>query len=288
MTMNTPPEGVETTSAEGEFVSSALALAAQELGVESDQLHWQLDKSHFRSEQGLVVAQDTVRIVAWKRDEKELESCNAGKAWLQEVLKGMGLTGSIKAKMQSAEKVILSVDVDQAARLIGRGGDTLKGVSELLDATMADAFPGIVFHISVADKREDRGDDRRGGRDRDDRGGRDRDRGRGRDRDDRGGRDRDRDRDDRGGRDRDRDRGRDRDRDDRGGRTSERDEVALQSMARKMAERVLETGEAEQVRRTLNSYNRRIVHMTIKEVEGVGSRSLGEGNDKTIELYRED
>jgi predicted RNA-binding protein Jag len=59
-------------------------------------------------------------------------------------------------------------------------------------------------------------------------------------------------------------------------------------MARKMAERVLETGEAEQVRRTLNSYNRRIVHMTIKEVEGVGSRSLGEGNDKTIELYRED
>ena len=58
-------------------------------------------------------------------------------------------------------------------------------------------------------------------------------------------------------------------------------------MARKMAERVLETGEAEQVRRTLNSYNRRIVHMTIKEIEGVGSRSLGEGNDKTIELFRE-
>jgi predicted RNA-binding protein Jag len=63
--------------------------------------------------------------------------------------------------------------------------------------------------------------------------------------------------------------------------------VALQGMARKMAERVLETGEAEQVRRTLNSYNRRIVHMTIKEIEGVGSRSLGEGNDKTIELFRE-
>jgi predicted RNA-binding protein Jag len=58
-------------------------------------------------------------------------------------------------------------------------------------------------------------------------------------------------------------------------------------MARKMAERVLDTGEAEQVRRTLNSYNRRIVHMTIKEIEGVGSRSLGEGNDKTIELFKE-
>jgi len=251
MTMKSPPEGVETATVEGEFVSNALKLAAEKLGVDSDQLHWSLDKSHFRSDEGLVVAQDTVRIVAWKRDEKELEACNAGKAWLQEVLEGMGLKGTIKAKMQSGEKVILNVDVDQAARLIGRRGETLNGVSELLVATMADTFPGIVFHISVADKRDDRGDDR-------DRGDRGRDRG---------------------------DRGRDRD--DRGGRTSERDEVALQGMARKMAERVLETGEAEQVRRTLNSYNRRIVHMTIKEIEGVGSRSLGEGNDKTIELFRE-
>jgi predicted RNA-binding protein Jag len=58
-------------------------------------------------------------------------------------------------------------------------------------------------------------------------------------------------------------------------------------MAQKMAERVLDTGEAEQVRRTLNSYNRRIVHMTVKEIEGVGSRSLGEGNDKIIELFKE-
>jgi len=270
--MKSPPEGVETATVEGEFVSNALKLAAEKLGVDSDQLHWSLDKSHFRSDEGLVVAQDTVRIVAWKRDEKELEACNAGKAWLQEVLEGMGLKGTIKAKMQSGEKVILNVDVDQAARLIGRRGETLNGVSELLVATMADTFPGIVFHISVADKRDDRGDDRG----RDDR-GRDRD-DRGRDRDDRG-----RDRGDRG-----RDRGdRGRDRGDRGGRTSERDEVALQGMARKMAERVLETGEAEQVRRTLNSYNRRIVHMTIKEIEGVGSRSLGEGNDKTIELFRE-
>ena len=58
-------------------------------------------------------------------------------------------------------------------------------------------------------------------------------------------------------------------------------------MAQKIAERVLESGESEQIRRTLNSYNRRIVHMTVKEIEGVGSRSLGDGQDKTIELFRE-
>ena len=114
---------------------------------------------------------------------------------------------------------------------------------------------GIVFHISVADKRDDN-DDRRG-------------------------RGRDRDRNDRRGR------GRDRDRNDRSSRTSEKDEESLQRMARKIAERVLETGEAEQVRRTLNSYNRRIVHMVVKDIDGVGSRSLGDGQEKTIELYRE-
>jgi predicted RNA-binding protein Jag len=273
MTMKTPPEGTETASAEANYVSEALVAAAAELGVDADNLHWTLDKNHFRSEQGLVVAQDTVRIIAWKRDENEFAACNAGKAWLQTVIEGMGLKGGINAKMVSPEKVVLSVDVDQAARLIGRRGATLQGISELLATTMAETFPGVAFHISVADKRDDRGDGERRGRD--DRGGRDRyDRG-GRGRDDRGGRDRY----DRGSRDRDRG--------ERGGRTSERDEESLQRMARTIAERVLETGEAEQVRRTLNSYNRRIVHMTVKEIEGVGSRSLGEGTDKTIELFRE-
>ena len=95
MSMKTVPEGVETAVAEGDFVSIALQTASQELGVDADQLHWTLDKSHFRNDQGLVVAQDTVRIIAWKRDEKELAACNAGKAWLQEVLEGMGLKLSL-------------------------------------------------------------------------------------------------------------------------------------------------------------------------------------------------
>ncbi|MEC7242115.1 MAG: R3H domain-containing nucleic acid-binding protein [Myxococcota bacterium] len=244
MSLNTPPEGVETATAEAPHVSTALASCAQELGVEASSLHWTLDKSHFRSEQGLVLAQDTVRIIAWKRDEKELAACNAGKEWLTEVIAGMDLTGTVTEKMTSSDKVVLGVDVDNAARFIGRKGSTLQGVSDLLAETMGEQFPGINFHISVADKRSDSED-----------------RGRGR--------------------------GRDRDRDDRGSRTSEKDEAALKRMAQKIAERVLESGESEQIRRTLNSYNRRIVHMTVKEIEGVGSRSLGDGQDKTIELFRE-
>ena len=259
MTMKLVPEGIETASAESAHVSTALAACAEELGVDANNLHWTVDKSHFRNEHGLVLAQDTVRIVAWKRDEKEMEACNASKEWLLKVLEGMDLKGSVTAKMLSSEKVVLSVDVDNAARLIGRRGSTLQGISELLAETMTNRFEGVGFHISVADKRDDNDGDRRGGR----------------------GRDRDRDRNDRRGR------GRDRDRNDRSSRTSEKDEESLQRMARKIAERVLDIGEAEQIRRTLNSYNRRIVHMVVKDIDGVGSRSLGDGQDKTIELYRE-
>jgi len=263
MTMNNPPEGTETANAEAFDVAGALLIAAEELKTSPESLHWCLDKTWFRSEQGLVLAQDTVRITAWKRDEKELEACDAAKTWLETVLKEMDLKGSVVAKMMNGQRVVLNVDVDHAARLIGRRGATLQGISELLVTTMEKEFSGIEFHISVADKRDDRGDsDRRG------------DRGRSRDRD--------RDRDRRG------DRGRSRDRDrERGGRTSEREEEALQRMAQNIAERVLETGEAEEIRKALNSYNRRIVHMAIKEIDGVGSRSLGEGNDKTIELFKE-
>ena len=247
MTMNNPPEGTETANAEAFDVAGALSIAAEELNTSPESLHWCLDKTWFRSEQGLVLAQDTVRITAWKRDEKELEACDAAKTWLETVLKEMDLKGSVVAKMMNGQRVVLNVDVDHAARLIGRRGATLQGISELLVTTMEKEFSGIEFHISVADKRDDRGDsDRRGDR----------------------------------GRSRDRDR-------ERGGRTSEREEEALQRMAQNIAERVLETGEAEEIRKALNSYNRRIVHMAIKEIDGVGSRSLGEGNDKTIELFKE-
>ena len=44
------------------------------------------------------------------------------------------------------------------------------------------------------------------------------------------------------------------------------------------------TGEPEQIRRELNSYDRRIVHMEVASIEGVASRSVGEGHDRRIEI----
>jgi predicted RNA-binding protein Jag len=39
------------------------------------------------------------------------------------------------------------------------------------------------------------------------------------------------------------------------------------------------------IRKEMNSYDRRIVHMVVKETAGVESRSIGDGAAKHIEIY---
>jgi len=290
-----PPEGIETINAEGADIAAAVGTAASELGVSKNGVQWSLDKSWFKDENGRVVPRDTVRIFAWARNPEEMEAANDAQNWLEGLLNRMDFEkSSVEGDVGANNTVILKVTVDAPSRLVGRRGKTLKAIRHLLMQSVGADYPNREFRLEVPDNRDDRDD--RGGRDRDDR-GRDRDdRGRGRDRDDRGrGRDRDdrgrgRDRDDRGrGRDRD-DRGRGRDRDDRGGRDRDRDArdtKRLERMAQKIADRVRETGEAEVIRKELNGFDRRIVHITVAEIDGVNTRSIGDGNLKQIEIYAE-
>ena len=79
-------------------------------------------------------------------------------------------------------------------------------------------------------------------------------------------------------------------RDDRGPRRDDRprrdsDTEDLKRLARKLANVVLDRGEPEVIRRELNSFDRRIVHLEIASIEGVASRSVGEGHDRRIEIY---
>ena len=39
------------------------------------------------------------------------------------------------------------------------------------------------------------------------------------------------------------------------------------------------------IRRELNSFDRRLVHLEVAEVGGVASRSVGEGPDRRVEIY---
>ena len=62
----------------------------------------------------------------------------------------------------------------------------------------------------------------------------------------------------------------------------------MKRLARKVASIVVERGEPEVIRRELNSFDRRIVHLEIAEIPGVASRSVGEGHDRRIEIYVSD
>jgi spoIIIJ-associated protein len=56
---------------------------------------------------------------------------------------------------------------------------------------------------------------------------------------------------------------------------------SLQELARNLAAKVLETGETEELK-PMNPAERRIVHMTLREIEGVHTESKGEGKERRI------
>jgi len=290
--------------AEGRTLRAAIEDAAAHLGVPANFVEHKLDLAHFRSPTGTGIGADTVRIFAWARDLASVAPVAAAEAWTKGLLAAMERTGGINAEVRGGA-VVVTVDVGEEGRhLVGRGGATLRAIQHLLERALVGQFPDQSFRFDVArsEPRDDRGRDDRDDRPREFRGPRD-DRPRDdRPRDDRPRDDRPRDdrpRDDRprdaGGDDRPRDAGRDdrRGRDDRGPRRDDRrdrgprrgnDEGELRKLARKLAQKVIETGEPQVIRRELSSYDRRIVHVEISEIAGVASRSVGEGAERRVEI----
>jgi predicted RNA-binding protein Jag len=285
------PEGAQTVTTIGEDVQKAVAGAAAELGVPTDAIRYEVDVSYFRNDGGGMVPRDDVRIIAWARDMGEVEVMTDATGWVKTLLGHLEIEAETTARLQGKTCRVVLSKVSDAGRLVGRRGRTVQGIEHMLNMAVGPDHEDFTFKIDIADKREredrdedrgerrerggrdDRGGRERGGRDRDDRGGRG-----GRDRDDRGGRGRDRD--DRGGRGRDRD-----DRGGRGGRGNDRDGEKLRRMAQKIIARVKETGQAERVRKELNGYDRRIIHLEAREHDGVDTRSIGDGSYKQIEFF---
>ena len=229
------------------------------------------------------------------------EASGFAEGWFLALLKLMDVEGTITGT-GSAERVHLHVKADKAGRIIGKRGSTLGAIRHLLRLALQKDHGDLIIDVDVADDRpRDRAPDappRDGGRDR---GPRDGDRGG--DRGERGARDRgDRPRGrDRGPRDGDRggdrprgDRGdRGGDRGDRGGdRGGDRDkgrypEAKLQELARRAAEKAIETGRTITIKLDLNSYDRRIVHLAIADIDGVASRSEEKDGQKFVQVIPE-
>jgi predicted RNA-binding protein Jag len=259
-----------TVTAEGRTLKEAVDLAASQLGVAPAQVQHKLDLSHFRNQFGMTTGTDTVKIIAWARDAQEVAGAEAAHVWVTELVAKMGIEGSVRFRVRENQQADVRIDSESARFLVGKQGRTIKAIRHLLAESVGRQFPTWTFHLDVVGGERDEGreEGRReeGAADgaRREGGGRDRDGGRGRDRGERGGR---------GGRG------------ERGNERSEADVEELKRLARKVAERVRSTGETEIIRKRLNSFERRIVHLAVKEMAGIGSESIKQGEDKVIEVY---
>lgn len=188
-------------------------------------------------------------MIAADTPEATGEVADDTRAWVTDLLGHMDIEAEVKIYGDD-NSITIQLKSESGGKLVGKRGRTLQAIQHLLAGSVGADHEDTTFRIDVADDR-----DRDGGRDRDR---------------DRGGRGRDRDRDGGGRRDK---------------RDDERNARKLKDLTSKIAVRVNETGEAEVIRKELNSYDRRLVHVAAKEL-GVGSRSIGEGNHKQIEIYR--
>jgi predicted RNA-binding protein Jag len=282
---------------EADNLGAALNEAIASLGADSiAEISYKLDKDHFR--QGAF----TVKLAAWIRSEEEIAElrsaqllANEAKKWAAEALAAFGTECAVSARRDGNQVHVQVMADSDASLLIGREGKNIRAFQLLLTEALKRVDPDVVVKLDVESTAR-RDDDRGRGRDRDDRG-----RGRGRDRDDRGGRGRGGDRDRGRGGDRprggdrarggDRDRGGDRPRggDREGGEREPREERRrdedIAAEARKAADQVI-AGDEESIRLgRMNSYERHVAHSTIKEIDGVDSRSVGRGSRKRVEVF---
>ena len=278
--MNVPENHVVT---EGRSLRAAIDAAAEKLGVPSALVEHKIDLAHFRSAQGTGIGSDTVKIYAWPKQAAPPATPAVADAekWAKELLSGMGIQGQVRSAGQGNTVSVLLDAGESAPFLVGKRGITVRAIQYLLGESMKERYAGTSFQVDIAGggAREDdrpRRDEDRPRRD-EDRPRRDDDRGSRRD-------DRPRRDDDRRPR-RDDDRGPRRDDDRRDRRPSRRDdEEELKKLARRLAQKVLETGEPQMIRRDMNAYDRRVVHVEVGAIEGVRTRSVGEGPDRRVEI----
>lgn len=304
------PEGVETASGEGRDVVTALAQAAESLGLELGQLAYTIDLSHFRNQAtGGTVSRDSVKVIAWQRPEGEeapaelsaspveeepasesveepaeeeaaeaeepAEPLQANEVselaceWVRTLLTHMDIEAEVAGGADET-RVLLAIRADQPGRIVGKRGSTLSSIRHLL-RLMLEEHGDPIIDVDVDKsgvavdltprKRERKSNDRNHRNDRNARN----DRGRGRN--DRG--------KGRGRRERD---------DDRRGRVAPE---TLKALAKRAAEKAIESGKVITITKELNSYDRRLIHMTIADIEGIQSRSEEKDGMKFVQIIPE-
>jgi predicted RNA-binding protein Jag len=169
----------------------------------------------------------------------QTDASNAAEAWFSGLLQHMGVTGTVVGTGEEG-RVHLAVAAERAGRLVGKRGATLGAIRHLLGLVLARAYGELLVDVDIADDRpvSERTSSRR-----------DEPRHEPRETTENG------------------------EAGDRGGERGRYAPEKLQQLARRAAEKARETGKSITINLELNSYDRRLVHLEIAEIEGVRSQS---------------
>lgn len=268
-----------------EFIDDTEALArakaARHLNVSEDELDAKLVPAH------LEIANLAGRVIVLAAVRRAAAVLGPVGEFVQGILQRMGIEKISGLSEQNSDgQITVTVDSPGLAAFARDHKDLLAALGHLAErAAQKEHGSDTRARVELAGRGPDRGRGR-GDRGRDGRGP-ERDDGR-RERGERGGR---RERGDRGGRgggaregggrDRDRSRGR---RDASDSRDGGPENPELEQRARDTGRRVVETGEAATLDE-MSSRDRWVVHNALKEVDGVGSESVGEGRMKRVKIY---
>jgi predicted RNA-binding protein Jag len=240
---------------EGADLAQALEKAASELGLDRDSLDYDFDMDHFKG------GASTVRILVAGKDPQADELGEEIESRVLEVLEDRNLEAQVSVRI-----TVFAAHIELRATESGVSDEPFHPFVATLKKELAGLLEGRDLRVALRDF----GPDERFEAPRRDRRGRPDDR-RGRF-DDRRGRSNDRGRFGRGPRRPPRD-----DQD-------ERDE-RIRGEARSAVEKVMR-GEGPASLNDLNSYERRLVHMVVREFDGVESHSVGEGTHKEVLIER--
>ena len=289
------PEGTETTVGEGIDLRSAITSVAEALKIEESMVHYKLDLSHFRSASGTSKPVRSVKIIGWageeprtnyspkpdpsqseddgRQDRGERRSNDRGRD--RDDRRGgrdekRGLKGPEEGTTEASDfaqawlsKLMEFMDIE--GEVVATGSDervhlrvNAKERAGRLIGRRGSTLASIRQILALA--LEKHGDltidvdveDNRSG---DDGGQRERKEGRGKDRGDRG--------------------------KDRSPRYSDE---KLQALAKRAAEKAIETQRSVTINLELNSYGRRIVHLTIADIDGVSTASEERDGLKVVQV----
>jgi len=231
----------------GVTIAEALQVVATELSLTINELDYEVTREQFFAEDGTRLGVDIVEIEAWIKEKIDTSGIEAARDWLQKLLDLMNIEAKVSFVVQKNNRSELRVLSEQGGRVVGRKGSTLRAIRAVMKRVMDSQENAWEFSIEVDGGEKSRDSRRRDHGDRRDYG----------------------------------------DRRDRKPRTSRRDQDKLKQLAKRLAQKVLSSQEVLVINRELSSFERRIVHLTIQDMNGVGTESFMDGDVKRIRIVLE-